>query len=75
MNKVEGNPGWSYYDMFMVIIFIFFLLTLKEVKIKTFLCAPKSIIDPGYCTPIPHRESGLHSKGVIFLLRAYPSCC
>ena len=33
MNKVEGNPGWTYYDIFMIIIFMFFLLTLKEVKI------------------------------------------
>ena len=61
MNKVEDHPGWTYYDIFMIIVFIFFL-TLKEVKIETFLWAPKSSIDPGYHTPIPHRESGFHSK-------------
>ena len=49
MNKVEGNPGRTDYDIFMI-IFICFLLTLKEVAIGTCLWAPRSIIGPGCCT-------------------------
>lgn len=52
MNKDEYNPGWIYYDIFMI-LYSFFLLSLKEMKIKTFLWAPKSIMGPGYCTPGP----------------------
>lgn len=46
-HKDEYNPDWTNYYMF-VILFIFILL-LKEIKIKTFLWASKSIVDSQHC--------------------------
>ena len=52
--KDEYNLGQIHYCMSIIRIFIFFLLIVKETKIKTFSWAPENIVASRHGVSSPH---------------------